>query len=73
MIQLVSSSWAKKMIILRLKSGVWGCSMICSYVSSIGWCCVTICCMELFMWLGLKFGGFVIAKYQKFRETYDNG
>ena len=25
------------------------------------------------MWLGLTFGGFVIAKFQKFRETKDNG
>ena len=29
--------------------------------------------MGLCMWLGLKFAGFVIAKFRKLRETNDNG
>ena len=52
---------------------VWGCSIICSYVSPIEGCCGTMCWMGLCMWLGLKFRGFVIAKFRKFRETKDNG
>ena len=34
---------------------------------------VNICWMGLCKCLGLKFGGFVIAKFRKFRETKDNG
>ena len=52
---------------------VWGCSMICSDVLSIEGCCVTICWMGLCMWLGLKYRGFVISKFRKFRETKNNG
>ena len=41
-IQLVGSSWAKKMIVLRLKICGMGLFGFCSYVSSLWDCCVTI-------------------------------
>ena len=72
-IQLVCSSWAKKMIILRLKSGGMG-LFNDLFVCIVNW---RVLCPYMLdgacMWLGLKFAGFVIAKFRKLRETNDNG
>ena len=63
----------KKWLFWDWKVVVWGFSIICSYVSSFCWFCVTICRMGLCTVFGLKFGGLVIARLRKFRETSDNG
>ena len=73
-IQFVCSSWAKKMIVLRLKTGGMGLFnnlFICIIILLV------LCYYRLdgafFTVFGLKFGGFVIAKFHKFRGISDSG
>ena len=47
--------------------------MICHYVLDGALCFMCWIGLWALDGLGLKFGLFVIAKFQKFRETYDSG
>ena len=68
-IQLDSSSWVKKMVVLRSKISGSGCSIICWYVSSMLGCWVIMCWIGLCGQLDLEVMRSVRAKFLKFRGT----